>query len=110
MMPFCTTVSYHPRQPDASNIPAKDLPLFAGELCNIMPFAARKNASPRQKGRGRPIWTGDSAFAGAAVALFKDQIVQIGFWIVTAVHGFTFFPKCCLTVYALAGKKSDVFS
>ena len=53
---------------------------------------------------------GDSALAGAAVVLFKDQIVQIGFWIVTAVHGFTFFPKCCLTVYALAGKKSDVFS
>ena len=53
---------------------------------------------------------GDSAFAGAAVALFKDQIVQIGLGIVTAVHGFTFFLKCCLTVYALAGKKSDVFS
>ena len=53
---------------------------------------------------------GESALAGAAVSFFKDQIVQIGFWIVTAVHGFTFFPKCCLTVYALAGKKSDVFS
>ena len=65
---------------------------------------------PVKRGEARPIWTGDSTFAGAAVALFKDQIVQIGFWIVTAVHGFTFFLKCYLTVYAFAGKKSDVFS
>ena len=51
-----------------------------------------------------------SALAGAAVVLFKDQIVQIGVGIVAAVHGFTFFLKCYLTVYASKGKKSDVFS
>ena len=53
---------------------------------------------------------GKSAIAGATVSFFKDQIVQIGMGIVTAVHGFTFFPKRYLTVYVFPGKKSDVFS
>jgi len=35
---------------------------------------------------------GESALAGAAVSFFKDQIVQIGVGVVTAVHGFTFLP------------------
>ena len=63
---------------------------------------------------------GESALAGAAVSFFKDQIVQIGVGVVTAVHGFTFrggsLPsrnaarKRYLTVYASRSKKSDVFS
>ena len=76
---------------------------------------------PRPVGRGEAARGTGSALAGAAVTLFKDQIVQIGAGIVTAVHGFTFFPgrqsalaqcrlKCYLTVYASRSKKSDVFS
>lgn len=94
MMFFCTTVSYHPRQPDASNIPAKDLRLFGNELCNIMlwtaPCGKEKCLAP-SNGERQTDMDRASALAGAAVVLFKDQIVQIGAGIVTAVHGFTFF-------------------
>lgn len=63
---------------------------------------------------------GESALAGAAVSFFKDQIVQIGVGVVTAVHGFTFLPgrqsasrnaarKRYLTVYASRRKKVTYF-
>ena len=73
-------------------------------------FYGKEKCLTPSSGERQANMDGDSAFAGAAVTLFKDQIVQIGMGIVTAVHGFTFFLKCYLTVYAPKGKKSDVFS
>ena len=46
---------------------------------------------PVEKGEAGDM-DGESALAGAAVSFFKDQIVQIGVGVVTAVHGFTFLP------------------
>ena len=80
--------------------------LAAGHISGF-PIGPNDIASPigeRQPGLD------ESALTGAAVSLFKDQIIQIGAGIITAVHGFTFLQKRYLTVYAFRSKKSDLFS
>ena len=72
------------------------------------------------EGERQRVWTG-SALAGAAVTLFKDQVIQIGAGIVTAVHSFTFLPgrqsalvqcrpKTLPDSICFPKQKSDVFS
>ena len=61
--------------------------LAAGHISGF-PIGPNDIASPigeRQPGLD------ESALTGAAVSLFKDQIIQIGAGIITAVHGFTFY-------------------